>query len=67
MYLAEDSPEAFALFVNWLYRYKVESGNSQSHLLNLGDLYILADKICLVTLKDEITDVIQDIKTQIRS
>ncbi|KAL2072719.1 hypothetical protein VTL71DRAFT_12062 [Oculimacula yallundae] len=61
MFLPEDNPEAFALFVNWLYRSTIPAGNAQSHVFRLADLYILADKICLVDLKDEVMDIIQDI------
>lgn len=61
MHLQEDSLDAFALSVNWLYRAKFEVRNTQSHLDNLMDLYIFADKICLTGLKDRCIDTIQDI------
>jgi len=60
MYLDEDSPGAFALFVNWLYRSIIEPGHSRSYLHKLADLYIFLDKICLTPLKDTVMDIIQD-------
>lgn len=60
MYFDEDSPDAFTLFVNWLYRSTIEPENSQSYLHKLADLYIFLDKICLLQLKDTVTDIIQD-------
>ncbi|KAH7417458.1 hypothetical protein BKA64DRAFT_718224 [Cadophora sp. MPI-SDFR-AT-0126] len=61
MYLAEESPDAFAIFVNWLYRSTIDEVNSQSNLYKLVDAYILADKICMVSFQDAIMDPIQDI------
>ncbi|PVH85703.1 hypothetical protein DL98DRAFT_583295 [Cadophora sp. DSE1049] len=57
----EDSPSAFAIFVNWLYRATIEAGSSRSYLYKLVDLYIFLDKICLMSLKDTVMDILQDI------
>ncbi|KAI9053315.1 hypothetical protein LZ554_002278 [Drepanopeziza brunnea f. sp. 'monogermtubi'] len=64
MNLPEDKPAAFAIFVKWLCTRRIPRGRTQSYLDSLVDLYIFADKICEVALKDTITDVIQDIATK---
>jgi hypothetical protein len=58
--MLEDSPGAFSLYVNWIYRTTLPTGNTEEHLHNLYDLYILAEKLCLVELKDKTMDSIQD-------
>jgi hypothetical protein len=60
MYMPEDEPGAFALFVDYIYRSKIPTGNTENHLNNLYDFYYLADKLCLTGLKDKIMDAIQD-------
>ncbi len=60
MYLPDDNPEAFTLFVDWLYRHKIPSGNSESYIHTLYDLYIMANKMCLEDLMDATMDTIQD-------
>jgi len=61
MFLSDDSPIVFSIFVTWLYRRVIPTGNTASHLHNLADAYIFADKICHGVLKDEIMNEIQDI------
>jgi hypothetical protein len=51
---------AFTLFVDYIYRSKVLTGNTEAHWNNLHDFYYLADKLCLTELKDKIMDAIQD-------
>ncbi|KAH8770276.1 hypothetical protein BGZ57DRAFT_954618 [Hyaloscypha finlandica] len=58
--MLEDSPGAFSLYVNWIYRSTLPTGNTEEHLHNLYDLYIFAEKLCLVELKDKTMDSIQD-------
>jgi hypothetical protein len=60
MYMPEDEPGAFALFVQYIYRSKIPAGNTETHLHNLYDFYQFADKLCLTGLKDKIMDSIQD-------
>jgi hypothetical protein len=60
MYMPDDKPQAFALFVDYIYRSKIPTGNTENHLKNLHDFYYLADKLCLTELKDKIMDAIQD-------
>lgn len=62
--LPEDSAGAFALFVDWMYRGKVPKGRGQSYVDDLFDLYIFAEKLCLVTLKNKVIDSIQDIHSR---
>jgi hypothetical protein len=58
--MLEDSPGAFSLYVDWIYRSTLPTGNTEEHLHNLYDLYIFAEKLCLVELKDKTMDSIQD-------
>jgi hypothetical protein len=60
MYMPEDNPGAFSLYVTWLYRSSIPMANTEAHLENLYELYFLADKLCLVDLKDKAMDTIQD-------
>jgi hypothetical protein len=60
MYMPEDEPGAFALSVDYIYRSKIPTGNTENHLNNLYDFYYLAEKLCLTELKDKIMDSIQD-------
>jgi hypothetical protein len=60
MYLPEDNPGAFSLFVDWLYRSSLPAGHPQSYLVNLYHLWIFATKICLTKLADDVMDQIQD-------
>jgi hypothetical protein len=58
--MLEDSPGAFSLYVDWIYRSTLPTGNTEEHLHNLYDLYIFAEKLCLLELKDKTMDSIQD-------
>jgi hypothetical protein len=58
--MLEDSPGAFSLYVDWIYRSTLPTANTEEHLHNLYDLYIFAEKLCLVELKDKTMDSIQD-------
>jgi hypothetical protein len=60
MYMPEDEPGVFSLFVDYIYRSKIPTGNTEAHLNNLYDFYYLADKLCLTELKDKIINCIQD-------
>ena len=60
MYMPDDEPQAFTLFVDYIYRSKIATGNTENHLNNLYDFYYFADKLCLTELKDKIMDAIQD-------
>ena len=60
MYMPEDLPEVFALFVDWLYRCSLPTGNTESYLTNLYFLWIFATKICEAKLADTTMDRIQD-------
>ncbi|CZR51096.1 uncharacterized protein PAC_00971 [Phialocephala subalpina] len=56
MYLPEDEPSAFSPYVDIS---SVRIGNTETHVHDLSDLYILADKLCLPKLKDKAIDAIQ--------
>ncbi|KAL5321097.1 hypothetical protein ACEPPN_011908 [Leptodophora sp. 'Broadleaf-Isolate-01'] len=58
--MAEDRPETVSLFVSWTYRRTAPAGNTETHLHKLFNLYIFADKICLVARQDIVVDRIQD-------
>jgi hypothetical protein len=58
--MPEDSPGAFSLYVDWLYRGSVPMSNTEAHVKYLYELYFLANKLCLIELKDKTMDTIQD-------
>jgi hypothetical protein len=58
--MPEDSPGAFSLYVDWLYRGSVPRINAEAHVKQLYELYFLANKFCLIELKDKTMDTIQD-------
>lgn len=58
MEMPDDSPGSMPLFIDWLYRGVVPVGDTEAHLYNLYDLYFMADKLCLVVLKDKTMDTI---------
>jgi hypothetical protein len=64
MYMPEDSSGAFSLFVDWLYRSSIPMSNTEAHLNNLYELYFLANKLCLISLKDKTMDAIQDMASK---
>ncbi|KAF4632013.1 hypothetical protein G7Y89_g6109 [Cudoniella acicularis] len=59
MYLPEDSPGAFFFLVDWIYRSTLPTTFTEAHIPDLYRLYILADKLCIPTLKDKTMDSIQ--------
>ncbi|KAK0100220.1 hypothetical protein ONS95_008185 [Cadophora gregata] len=61
MYLPDDNPAAFDLYVEWAYRKRIPNGHTETYLYSLFDLYIMADKFCNTVLKDKVMDTIQDI------
>jgi len=60
MHMPEASSGGFALFVDWIYRSRITTGNSEMHLHHLYDLYFLAEKLGITELKDKTMDAIQD-------
>lgn len=60
MHLKGGSPGAFSLYIDWLYRGTIRMGNTERHLHDLYDLYFLGEQLCLIKLKDQTMDAIQD-------
>ena len=60
MDIPEDSPGAFSLYVDWVYRGRIPTRNTEAHLRHLYEIYFLSDKLCLTNLKDKTMDSIQD-------
>ena len=58
--MPEDSPGAFSLYIDWLYRGSVPTSNTEAHVKHLYELYFLANKLCLIELEDKTMDTIQD-------
>lgn len=58
--MPEDSPGAFSLYVDWLYRGTITLGNTEEYILKLYELCILAEKPRLTDLKDKTMDAVQD-------
>jgi hypothetical protein len=58
IYFPEDVPEAFDLFVRWLYTSELDNADSitDEKLLNYAHLYVLADKVCLGQLQNAAID-----------
>jgi len=61
MNLPEESPDAFGLFVDWLYKGIVPSVPSQKHLERLFKLYVFAEKLCLIELANKAMDKIKNL------
>jgi hypothetical protein len=59
MHLPEDDPNAFALFIDWIYRSKIPKGKKQEDQATLYNLYIFAEKLCLDDLANATMDQIQ--------
>jgi hypothetical protein len=59
MHLPEEHPGAFSLSVNWLYRSRATHVNTVRHWINLFNLYIFAEKLCLNELANRTIDRIR--------
>jgi hypothetical protein len=59
MRLREEYPGAFSLFVDWLYRSRISHVNTVCHWINLFNLYIFAEKLCLNELANRTIDGIR--------
>jgi hypothetical protein len=61
--MPEDSPTTFSIFVEWLYQGAIPNGHSESYVDGLYELYLFAEKICMISpdLENIIMDRIQDI------
>jgi hypothetical protein len=59
MHLPEDDPNAFSLFIDWIYRSKIPARYSKKHKATLYNLYIFAEKVCLEDLGNAAMDEIQ--------
>ena len=60
--LGEDDPEAFSDLVTWLYRGRLQvAQNGSLASARLRATYILADKVCINTLKNHIMDMIRKV------
>ncbi|KAF7922965.1 hypothetical protein EAE99_007156 [Botrytis elliptica] len=61
MDMPEDDPEAFELFVHWLYRGEVRRATKCTDSVQFFQLYIFAEKLCLNELANKTMDAIQAI------
>ncbi|THV48588.1 hypothetical protein BGAL_0239g00100 [Botrytis galanthina] len=61
MDMPEDNPEAFELFIHWLYRGEVRSATKLTDVDQFLQLYIFAEKLCLNELANKTMDAIQAI------
>jgi hypothetical protein len=59
MHLPEDDPNAFALFVDWIYRSKIPARKEPEDQATLYNLYIFAEKVCLDGLANATMDQIR--------
>jgi hypothetical protein len=64
MDLPEEHPGAFALSVDWLYRSRVTHVNTVRHWINLFNLYIFAEKLCLNELANRTIDRIRHMEAR---
>jgi hypothetical protein len=60
IYLPDDSPGPFSIFIDWLYRSTIPPGHTEEYFNNLFKLYIFASKLCLNELADGAIDRIRD-------
>ncbi|TGO27362.1 hypothetical protein BPAE_0043g00350 [Botrytis paeoniae] len=56
IYLIEDSADAMGLFVEWLYRGRIEFRRTHAHFDTLIKLYLLTEKWCLYGLGNGVMD-----------
>ncbi|TGO68100.1 hypothetical protein BOTNAR_0030g00220 [Botryotinia narcissicola] len=61
MDMPEDDPEAFELFIHWLYRGEVRRAAKVTDIDQFLQLYIFAEKLCLKELANKTMDEIQSI------
>jgi len=61
MSLPEDNPEAFSLFLDWLYTHTLPICSTEAQLDDLYRLYFFAEKICQMNLADKAIDRIQQV------
>ncbi|KAF7949360.1 uncharacterized protein EAE97_002869 [Botrytis byssoidea] len=61
MDMPEDDPEAFELFIHWLYRGEVRRATELTDIDQFLQLYIFAEKLCLNGLANKTMDAIQAI------
>jgi hypothetical protein len=59
MHLQDEHPGAFSLFVNWLYRSRISHVSTARHWVDLFNLYIFAEKLCLNELANRTIDRIR--------
>jgi hypothetical protein len=59
MLLPDEHPGAFSLFVDWLYRSRISHVSTARHWVNLFNLYIFAEKLCLNELANRAIDRIR--------
>lgn len=59
MDMPEDNPEAFELFIHWLYRGEVRRATKLTDIDQFLQLYIFAEKLCLNELANNTMDAIQ--------
>ncbi|TGO54246.1 hypothetical protein BCON_0110g00260 [Botryotinia convoluta] len=56
IYLIEDSADAIGLFIEWLYRGKIEFRRTHAHFNTLIKLYLLTEKWCFYELGNIVMD-----------
>jgi hypothetical protein len=61
MHLPEDDPNAFALFMDWIYRSKIPERKKRKDQATLYNLYIFAEKLCLDDLANATMDQIHNL------
>jgi hypothetical protein len=61
MHLAEDDPNAFALFMDWISRSKIPERKKRKDQATVYNLYIFAEKLCLDDLANTTMDQIQNL------
>ncbi|TGO15881.1 hypothetical protein BTUL_0034g00020 [Botrytis tulipae] len=61
MDMPEDNPEAFELFIHWLYRGEVRRATKLEDIDQFFQLHIFAEKLCLNELANKTMDEIQTI------
>jgi hypothetical protein len=59
MHLPEDDPNAFTLFIDWIYRSKIPERKNWKDQATLYNLYVFAEKLCLSDLANATMDEIQ--------
>jgi hypothetical protein len=60
IHLIDETPNAFERFLYWLYTGKIRKATSAKEAIDLTNLYVMADKLCLESLQNHVMDALRE-------